>query len=60
MRTVSRTSRSSAGVVAAIGTAVAGAILALFTGLGQGIGHATDGADTVSTSSVSAPADGGE
>lgn len=54
MGTASRPSRSAAGVAAAIGTAVAGAVLALITGLGQSI---ASGGDTVSTSSVSSTVD---
>lgn len=47
-----RATRRSAGVAAAIGTAAAGALLALYTGLGHGIGNASEGVDAVSTSSV--------
>ena len=52
MRTAPLAARSSAGVFAAIGTAVAGALFALFTGLGQGVGNAQENATTVSQGTV--------
>jgi hypothetical protein len=49
--------RLTPGVFAAVGTAVVGSLFALWTGLGQGIGNATEQVTTTSSTSIVAPAD---